>query len=199
MARRGIFGGSFDPPHMGHLIIAQAMANHLELDIITWVPARTPPHKDSTKLSSAEHRYGMTELAISGNPLFEISAIEMNSDQPPWTKFLLERFRQDFPEDELYLIIGGDSLTEFHTWRDYRELWRLAIIVVAKRPGEDFSRVDQEILDNVKIVDTPLIEISATGIRHMVAEGKSIRYLVSEEVRNFIEQQQLYHDAISVN
>ena len=195
MARRGIFGGSFDPPHLGHLIIAQAMANHLELDIVTWVPARTPPHKDSTKLSSAEHRYRMTELAISGNPLFEISAIEMNSDQPPWTKFLLERFRQDFPDDELYLIIGGDSLTEFCTWRDYRELWRLAKIVVAKRPGEDFSLVDREILDNVKIVDTPLIEISATGIRRMVAHGKSIRYLVSEKVRHYIEENQLYQNA----
>jgi len=192
MARRGIFGGSFDPPHLGHLIIAQAMANHLELDIITWVPARTPPHKDSAKLSSAEHRYGMTELAISGNPIFEISAIEMRSNQPPWTKFLLERFRQDFPEDELYLIIGGDSLTEFHTWRDYHELWQLAKIAVAIRPGEDFSLVDREILDNVKIVDTPLIEISATGIRHMVAEGRSIRYLVLESVREYIERNGLY-------
>lgn len=195
MARRGIFGGSFDPPHLGHLIIAQTIANRLELDIITWVPARTPPHKDSTKLSSAEHRYRMTELAISGNPAFEISDIEMNSDQPPWTKFLLERFRQDFPDDELYLFIGGDSLVEFHTWRNYRELWRLAKIAVAKRPGEDVSNVDREILDNVTIVDTPLIEISATGIRRMVSENISIRYFVPEEVRRYIKENKLYRNA----
>lgn len=198
MARRGIFGGSFDPPHMGHLIIAQAMVNSLELDILTWVPAKTPPHKDSANLTSAEHRYRMTELAISGNPTFEISDIEMNSDQPPWTKYLLKRFKGDFPDDELYLIIGGDSLAEFHTWRDYRELWQLAKIAVARRPGEDVSGVGTEILNNVKIVDTLLIEISATRIRRMVAEGKSIRYLVSETVRKYIEKHGLYLDVNSV-
>ncbi|HDR90861.1 MAG TPA: nicotinate-nucleotide adenylyltransferase [candidate division Zixibacteria bacterium] len=198
MARRGIFGGSFDPPHMGHLIIAQAMVNSLELDILTWVPAKTPPHKDSANLTSAEHRYRMTELAISGNPTFAISDVEMDSNQPPWTKYLLRRFKQDFPDDELFLIIGGDSLAEFHTWRDYRELWQLAKIAVARRQGEDLSGVDREILDNVKIVDTPLIEISATGIRRMIAEGKSIRYLVPETVRIYIEQHELYIDANSV-
>jgi nicotinate-nucleotide adenylyltransferase len=140
----------------------------------------------------------MTELAISGNPAFEISDVEMNSDQPPWTKFLLERFRQDFPDDELYLIIGGDSLAEFHTWLDYRELWELAKIAVARRPGEDLSGVDREILENVQIVDAPLIEISATEIRRMVREKFSIRYLVTDEVRRYIEENELYCDANSV-
>ncbi len=192
MARRGIFGGSFDPPHMGHLIIAQAMVNRLGLDVLTWVPARTPPHKDSANLTSAEHRYRMTQLAISGNPAFAISDVEMESNQPPWTKYLLKRFRSDFPNDELFLIIGGDSLAEFHTWRDYRELWQMAKIQVAKRPGQVFDYVDDEILVNVNIVETPLIDISATVVREMVYQDESIRYLVSEPVREYIEQKGLY-------
>lgn len=192
MALRGIFGGSFDPPHMGHLIIAQAMVNRLGLDILTFVPARTPPHKNPEDLTPARSRYDMVRLAIAGNPAFEISDVEMKSDQPPWTKYLLQRFKLDYPDDELHLIIGGDSLVEFHTWQDYRKLWQLAKIHVAKRPGQVFDYVDDEIMVNVNIVDTPLIDISATIVRDMVYRGESIRYLVPESVREFIEEKGFY-------
>lgn len=190
--RRGIFGGSFDPPHLGHLIIAQRIAEQKHLDIVTWVPARTPPHKNPEYILEASYRLDMVRLAIADNPLFEVSEIEMNASQPPWTIFLLERFRKENPADELHLIIGGDSLAEFNTWRDYRKLWQLAQIDVAMRPGINISSVNDEIIDNVSIVETPQIAISSTEIREIVAKGGSLRYLVPEAVRDYIEENRLY-------
>ncbi len=192
MFRRGIFGGSFDPPHVGHLIIAEKLADAIPLDIVTWVPAALPPHKNTEKLGPAEHRLAMTRIAVEGNPKFEVSTVEMTPEQPPWTIFLLEYYKNKYPHDKLHLIIGGDSLAEFTTWRDYRALWELAEIDVALRPGYAVSEVDPEVLRNIRIIECPLIDISATAIRGNVRAGKSIRYLVPEGVAEYIEKNGLY-------
>ncbi|HHS50486.1 MAG TPA: nicotinate (nicotinamide) nucleotide adenylyltransferase [candidate division Zixibacteria bacterium] len=192
MRRRGIFGGTFDPPHYGHLSLANCCADKIPLDIVHWVPARTPPHKDSSGISPTEHRVAMVMLAIAGNPRFELSRIELSSDQPPWTVFLLERFAREFPDDELHLIIGGDSLAEIHTWRDYRRLWTLAQIDVVARSGWDASAVAEEIFEQVNIVECPSVDISATEIRARISRGESIDRLVPPAVRDYIIENDLY-------
>jgi len=144
------------------------------------------------ELSDPKHRLAMVELAINDNNRFEVSDIEFSESQPPWTVFLLEYFRGKYPEDELHLLIGGDSLIEFTSWRDYRKLWGLAEIDVALRPGFDKTDADTEVLANVRIIDCPLIDISASRIREMVRAGKSIRYLVPDNVRKYILENDLY-------
>lgn len=190
--RIGIFGGSFDPPHLGHLIIAEHIAEKARLDKVIWVPARVPPHKEKDSLSKAEDRLKMVMLAISGNPLFEVSRIELSPDQPPWTINMLLFFKNKYPEDELHLIIGGDSLNDFTTWKDYRKLLKMVEIDVALRPGYDKKRAYKKVLMESNIIDCPQIDISATKIRESVKKGNSIRYLVSENVRNFIIENKLY-------
>jgi len=192
MARRGIFGGSFDPPHNGHLEICRCLKQKTKIDIVTWVPARIPPHKENKVLSDPQHRLKMTLLITENEPDFEVSTIEMDEKQPPWTIFLLEKFADIYPNDELHLLIGGDSLTDLSTWRDYRKLWELAEIDVAPRPDYDLTSVDSEILSNVRILDCPLRDISASDIRHRVSEGLPINELVPRRIENYILEHELY-------
>ena len=192
MPARGVFGGSFDPPHVGHLIIAEHIARRRRLDTVMWVPAKNPPHKDPMNLSPAEDRVEMVRLAIEGNPLFELSTIEMSDDQPPYSVNLLETLQQKYPDDKLYFILGGDSLYELPTWKDYTRLWQLAEICVTPRPGWNIFAVDRDILANVRIVRCPMMNISANWIRELVRRGESIRYLVPEPVREYIMKKKLF-------
>ncbi len=192
MTARGIFGGSFDPPHLGHITIAEHFIEELGLDIVTWIPANVPPHKDKDELSESHHRLAMVKLAIANNPAFEVSDIEINEDQPPWTIFLLRRFREMYPDDKLHLLIGGDSLAEFTTWRDYQKLWEIAEIDVALRPGWELFDTDPEVLENIRVIECPLIDISGTEIRDRARRGESIQGLVPESVREYIIENGLY-------
>lgn len=177
---------------MGHTVIAENLGERLALDIVTWVPAGAPPHKDAEELTPAIHRLNMVKLAIDGNPLFEVFGIELSESQPPWTVDLLGSFKRDYPQDELHLLIGGDSLVDLVNWRNYTRLWELAEIDVAARPGWDSSGVDSEILDNVRIVDCPLVDVSGTEIRRNIAAGRSVEGLVSESVLRYINRYELY-------
>ena len=193
MSRRGIFGGTFDPPHFGHISLAENIADALDLDVVVWVPAKNPPHKpDIESITPVAHRLVMVKLIVEMNPIFEVSEIEIDPAQPPWTVFLLEHFKREFPNDELYLLIGGDSLTDFTTWRNYRKLLEMAGICVALRPGWDVSNVDAEVLDHVKIIDCPLVDISATEIRNRVSRGESIDGLVPQAIEDYIIRNRLY-------
>ena len=194
MFRRGIFGGTFDPPHLGHISLAKNIADALDLDVVVWVPARRPPHKPNETITPAAQRLAMVELAAEEDPRFEVSEIELDPKQPPWTVFLLERFQKRFPKDKLYLLIGGDSLAEFTTWRDYRKLWKMAEICVALRPGWDISAVDIEILKHVRIVECPAIDISATDIRARVSRGEPIEKLVPPRIAEYIHEKGLYRN-----
>ena len=192
MANRGIFGGTFDPPHLGHLIIAEHIARRRRLNVVTWVPSKTPVHKNPDEISPAENRLEMVRLATEGNPLFEVSDIEFSAEQPPWTVDLLEYFRARYPEDKLFFIIGGDSLYELPTWKNYKRLWEFTEIDVAPRPGWNIFAADHEVLANVRIVRCPIVSISASWIRELVRRGESIRYLVTEPVRKYIIEKKLY-------
>jgi len=189
MSRLGIFGGSFNPPHMGHLVICEIAREYLSLERVLFVPSKNPPHKNPTELAPAEIRLIMTKRAIEGNRYFQLSTVEFEEGQEPYTVNTLERIKQDFPGSELYLIIGGDSLTEIESWHNWKRLWELAHIVAAKRTGDKYP---ENLPGEVIFIPTPYIDISSTEIRERIKAGKSIRYLVPNGVMEIIEKYGLY-------
>ena len=206
--RIGLFGGSFNPIHSGHLIISRAVAERIELDRVVLLPSKYPPHKQSADLIDAAHRIEMIKIAIQGEPLFECSDVDVAREGPTFTIDTVSAFLQELgpdpklgPDVELSWIIGGDSLAELATWHRVAELVDTCRIVTALRPG--FDRIDFGPLAKLLSVDriarlkadivrTPLIDISATNIRDRIARGRSIRYLVPDTVGEYIEQHGLY-------
>ena len=203
MADGGIalFGGSFNPIHNGHLIVARAVAERLGLSRVVFIPSPSPPHKANVDLADAADRLEMVRLAIAGESVFEVSDLELRHGGVSYTIRTVESFRQAAADQTLHWIIGGDTLPELHTWYRVRELVERCRIVTAVRPGfevPDLSALERVLTaDQVRrlkedILPTPRIDISATDIRRRVAEGRSIRYLVPEAVRQYIEQRGLY-------
>ena len=204
MARGGLllFGGSFNPIHVGHLIIARAAAEQLGVERTILIPSAAPPHKTGSDLAAPEDRLEMVRLAVAGEPGFEVSDIELRREGPSYTLLTVQAYRQQVGADvPLYWLIGGDTLPELHSWYHIAELVDLCRIVTAVRPGfetPDFSTLFgclslaqiQRLRES--ILSTPRIDISATQIRARVREGKSIRYLVPESVVEYIAQERLY-------
>jgi nicotinate-nucleotide adenylyltransferase len=200
--RIGLYGGSFDPIHFGHLICAQSIAEQINLTRVVLILSPRPPHKTGRRLTDAEHRLAMARLAVEGDPLFEVSEIELHRAGPSFTIDTVGAFRaQVGTEAELFWIIGADSLPELPTWRRVSELVRAVHIVTAKRPGSRSAdsaalaaAVGQAqaraLLDHC--IETPEIGISSTDIRKRVAIGQSIRYMVPEAVGSYIKQKSLY-------
>ncbi len=199
--RIGIFGGSFNPVHTGHLILAQDALEHMGLDRMVFVPAAQPPHKPAVPLAPPGDRLEMLRLAIAGDPRFEVSDEEIRHGGVSYTVDTLRRFRASRPEAELYFIIGGDSLRELHTWREIEVLLTLARIVTVARPGFDPGRFDAAALRlpdpwpvrlAAHCVMGHPVEISSTDIRARIARGRSIRYLVPGAVERYIQTMRLY-------
>ena len=188
MNKYGIFGGLFDPPHLGHLIIAQGVLEEFGLKKIIFVPAYNPPHK--YRYSSFHIRYKMVELAIEGNTNFLLSRIEEQMSGKTFTIEVVKRLKQEIRR-QLYLIIGADQWLEIKTWRSPEKLIRECQIVVVPRPGYELNK---GILRRKKVLTshTPLIDISSTRIRKMVKQGANIRYLVPGSVLRYIWRQRLY-------
>lgn len=200
--RIGLYGGSFDPIHFGHLIPARAVAEKLSIDRIVLIPSARPPHKTGRSMTSAEDRMAMARLAVEGDPLFEVSDVELHRPGPSYTFDTVRHFREAWgPDPELFWIIGADSLPELPTWYRIGELVRCVRIVTVTRPawvppptsllepavGEVATR--QLLAD---CISTPPIGISATEIRERVQERVSIRYLTPEPVRQYIESKGIY-------
>ena len=197
-----LFGGSFNPVHHGHLIIARAVAEELNIARLVFVPSANPPHKRGHQLADAADRLEMVRLAVTDEPLFEVSDIEIRRRGPSYTILTVEEYRAQLTQGEaLYWIIGGDTISELHTWYRARELVDLCRIVTAVRPG--FETPDLSVLqptltaEQVErlrqgILKTPRIDISATEVRQRVAAGQSIRFLVPEPVREYVEGRRLY-------
>ncbi|MCK5573808.1 MAG: nicotinate-nucleotide adenylyltransferase [Bacteroidetes bacterium] len=188
----GVFGGTFDPPHIGHLIVAESARETLDLDHVRFVPAWIPPHKQRPDITSAHHRLRMLELAVSGNPNLTIDDREIQRQGVSYTVDTLESMLQHSPSDELYLLLGGDNLIEFNQWKDPERIAKLVILVVMTRPG--FS-VDQEELikmEGVMVCEVPDIEIASREIRERIRDGKSVRYMLTDPVREYIDEHQLY-------
>jgi len=198
----GLFGGSFNPIHNGHLIAARSVAEHLGLERVVVIPSANPPHKRDAELADAADRLAMARLAVAGEAGFEVSDVEVKRHGPSYTILTVQAYRESLgPEVPLYWIIGGDTLAELHTWYQVSELVELCRIVTAVRPGFeslDVSGLTRSLsvpqIDRLRdgMLATPRIDISATDIRRRVREGRSIRYLVPDGVSEYIRTHQLY-------
>lgn len=193
MRRTGIFGGTFNPVHAGHLINLEFIRSELELDRVLLVPAREPVHKKIYDRIAPSERLDMVKIAIEGNPFFEASSIELDRSQSSYTLYTIKELLTIYPDDEFFLIIGSDSFNELDTWKSYEEILKSVNIAVMKRPGDPHLREDlTAISKKVIIVENPEIEISSTMIRERVKLGKSIRYLVPDPVIEYIYARGLY-------
>lgn len=202
MRRVGILGGTFDPVHYGHLVIAEEVYAALDLAEMVFVPAGHPPHKPERVVAAAQHRLAMLELAIAGNPHFSISRVDLERPGPSYTVETLRLLRQQWGEQTaLYYLIGWDSLEDFLTWRDPAGiLEQLSYLVAVRRPGyaeESGYRASLEarlpgITQRLLVVPAPQLEISSTELRERVAEGRPIKYQLPERVEQYIEQYRLY-------
>jgi nicotinate-nucleotide adenylyltransferase len=198
--RIGVFGGSFDPVHMGHLTIAQDAVEQLELNRLIFVPAAVPPHKQDKTLVEGRHRLEMLQLATEANLSFEVSDMELRRGGVSYTFDTIKQVQFEHPGAELFFIIGLDSLAELHLWRNIEPLLELCTVVPFARGGEDPARIAEQIqLSNVwktklleRLIRIHEIEISASDIRMRQAEGLSIRYLVPPEVEMYIAEHHLY-------
>jgi len=186
----GILGGSFDPIHNGHLIIAQTIAQSLKLDRIILIPANQQPLKQMHHVSAAD-RLKMVGLAIADNPLFSLCDYEVTRGGSSFTVDTLKFLHKQYPESEFYLIIGADSLQHLNQWRQADEIVSLCKIVVATRSQYDIS-ADANAY-SAQLINTPIIEISSTIIREMVAKNYDIIYLVPPAVKDYILSNKLYN------
>lgn len=199
--RLGVFGGTFDPVHLGHLILAEQCREQARFDRVLFIPAARPPHKLERELTSFERRVEMLALALSGQPAFQIDELEKERAGPSFTVHTLEHLRRRHAEDELALIIGSDSLQDLPQWYEPRRILEMAELVVVPRPGAALMS-DEEMRGRfhlradfplrVCVADVPLIEIASRDIRRRISEGRSIRYLVPRAVEAYIEDKGLY-------
>ena len=199
--RLGIFGGSFDPVHYGHLLLAETCREQCRLDQVWFLPAGVPPHKQTRTLAPAKARVEMLELAVAGNEHFAVSTLEIERGGVSYTVDTLRTLKERQPGDELFLLMGADSLREMITWREPAEICRLAIPVVAHRAGSpepDFGvlspLVSTQRLAEIRShqVEMPIVDLSSTELRQRSAEGRSLRYRTPRAVEKYIEAQGLY-------
>jgi nicotinate-nucleotide adenylyltransferase len=188
----GILGGTFDPIHMGHLILAEQVKHKLRLDGVIFIPCLSPPHKTKRKLSPAEDRFRMTQLAIEGNPTFSISDIELKRGGVSYTVDTLRQLKEIHPRSEVYFLTGSDMLEEIHTWREPEEIYKLAKMVIATRPGFDNFDPKNRFAKKSLIVEITGVDISSSQIREKVKKGQSIKYLVPPRVEEYIKKKKIY-------
>ncbi len=194
--RVGLFGGTFDPIHIGHLIVAEEARDAARLDRVVFVPCGIPPHKSSERVSAGPARLEMTRLATQDNPGFEVSDFEVSRDEASFTIETVRHFAGKLGSGaELYLIVGADSVLELSTWRKPAELLSESRPIVVSRPGFDLGRMEPWLRERVLLVESVLVSVSSTDIRARVASGRSIRYLVSPPVLSYIVQNKLYASA----
>ncbi|MFN6944222.1 MAG: nicotinate (nicotinamide) nucleotide adenylyltransferase [Cytophagaceae bacterium] len=186
----GLFFGSFNPIHIGHLIIANIMAENTDLEKVWFVVSPHNPLKSSKNLLHEFDRYEMVRLAIHEHYKLEVCDVEFQMPRPSYTIDTLTYLQEKYPEDEFTLIIGEDNLEQFTRWKNYESILKFFSLYVYPRPGCGES----EILNNpsVKLVDSPLLDISATYIRNTLKNGQSIRYLVPDSVEEYIKSKNLY-------
>jgi nicotinate-nucleotide adenylyltransferase len=195
--RVGVFGGAFNPPHLGHLVCAQEVLLGLELERVLFVPVGVPPHRDLDDDPGAEARLEMVELAIAGDDRFAASRAELDREGPSYTSETLELLRSEAPDDELFLMLGGDQAAALPTWHEPEKVLELATVAAVERVGWSRSAIGIKLArlrgsDRVRYVDMPLIQIASTGIRRRVREGRPIRYLVPAAVEEYIAAKDLY-------
>ena len=196
--RLGIFGGTFDPPHIGHLILAAEARDQLNLDLTVWVLTPDPPHKQGSEIASLEHRLAMVELAIADDPGFFLSHVDIDRPGPHYAVDTVGLLRQQYPDDELIYLMGGDSLQDLPHWYQPEALLEaLDGVGVMRRPGDEIDLSElfdalPMLADKLSFVTAPLLEISAKQIRRRVTDRRAFRYYLPPEVYRYVLAQGLY-------
>ena len=196
--RIGIFGGTFDPPHLGHLILACEIRSQLNLDRLLWILTPDPPHKQDRDITALKHRLDMVLLAIDDNPFFELSRVEIDREGPHYTIDTLHLIKEENPDIDLVYLMGGDSLRNFPSWHRPEDILAACHeIGVMRRPGDriDLSELDEKIpslRSKLRYVDAPLLEIASRQIRRRAAQGRPIRYYLPDAVYSYIQEHRLY-------
>lgn len=199
MARRiGILGGTFDPPHVGHLVLADCAIETLALDELLFVPAADPPHKASTR-APIEHRLPMLERVLSLDPRFRLSRIDVDRPGPHYTVDMVRIVQAQYPDADLYFCMGSDSLRDLVMWHKPAELIEQVRLAVMRRPDADVpltihAAVLPHLHERIDIIDAPRLEVSSTEIVERLRVGKSVRFLVPDAVLEYIESNQVYRD-----
>lgn len=200
IGRLGVYGGTFDPIHMGHLIVAEMARQECCLDKVLFIPAKIPPHKNDNHISPADYRFEMTGLAIRENPYFDISDLELKRQGISYTvDSIIALSQEQSDESKIWLIVGGDSFLEIDRWKDAETIMTMCNFAVYLRPNFPTEtlmikaeRVRKRFDSNVQFVEAPMIGISSTDIRNRVSRGKSIRYMVPDAVEKYIREKGLY-------
>ena len=197
MQRIGIMGGTFDPIHYGHLLMAEEARQAFALDQVVFVPNGRPAHKKAYLVTSSEDRFAMTLLATESNPYFTCSRIELDRPGPSYTIDTLRAYRALHPDlDALYFITGADAVLEILSWHEYDKLADECRFIAVTRPGFVLDRLeemlDADFLHQISFLSIPGLEISSTDLRRRVREGRSVKYLIPEAVEGYIEQNGLY-------
>lgn len=198
--RIGIMGGTFDPIHYGHLLIAENAASQYSLNEVWFMPTGHSPHKMQTGISEALHRCEMIEQAISDNPIFQLSRFEIESEETNYTYRTLEHLRALYPENDFYFILGGDSLKDLENWREPERILKTAYVLAAIRDdieGSEFLKQIEHLNKKYSALGvfpltTPNFSVSSRNIRDLVKKQKTIRYMLPEGVREYIDRHALY-------
>lgn len=199
--RIGIFGGTFDPVHLGHLILAEQCREQGRLDQVLFVPAARPPHKEERALSPFAQRVEMLSLAIAGHPMFRVDELEKDRPGPSYTVDTLETIHCRHPDAELFLLIGSDTLQDLPQWYEPRRVLELSGLLIGARPGWKIESADElrtslqipsETPLRYQVVQMPLVDISSRDLRRRAAQKLSLRYMVPRAVEAYIQDKQLY-------
>jgi len=184
----GILGGTFNPVHIGHLILAEEAREKLSLDKVIFIPANLPPHKDDVDIADPQARLRMLKLAVKGNKHFTVSDIEIKRSGRSYTIDTIKALKDKYKNDELYFIIGSDLLKYLEGWKDLNEIFKIVKFIAATRPGYPLENIPAYI----KTLGIRAVDISGFSVRQCVKEGKSFRYLVPEAVFEYINKTKLY-------
>ncbi len=199
--RIGIFGGTFDPVHIAHLLLAEQCREQCDLDEVWFVPAGSPPHKENNEISTGKQRREMLDFAIAGHPNFVVKDLELHREGPSYTIETLRQLKATHPDDKFFLIVGADSVRDLHTWHEPEAILEMVTLIRANRPNislPDMTELTQTFseaaLSKILWVAIPGIEISSTDIRKRVRDNKSVRFMTPRSVEVYIHNNRLYLD-----
>ena len=197
--RIGIFGGTFDPVHYAHLLLAEQCREQCSLDEIWLIPAGSPPHKESKGISSGKQRREMLDFAIAGQPAFVVKDLELHREGPSYTVETMRQLKASHPHDEFFLIVGADSVRDLHTWREPEAILEMATLIGVNRPNislPDLTELTQKfgeiVLSKIIWVTMPGMDISSTEIRKRILENNSVRFMTPRAVEVYIHNNRLY-------
>jgi nicotinate-nucleotide adenylyltransferase len=195
--RVGILGGTFNPPHLGHLVCAQEAYTQLELERVLFIPARIPPHKPVEEEPGAEHRLELCRLAVRDDPRFDVSELEMHREGPSYTVDTLSELHSKAPDNDLYLIVGGDVAAGLPQWHEPERVLSLATLAVVKRRGTPREAVEEALArldagERTVFFRMPRIGVSSSLVRRRVGAGEPVRYIVPDAVADYIQEHALY-------